>query len=495
MRPLPRGLALPPVLCAVVAASIATASVVTAPAASAASGHDRVDFDNDGLADQAFGAPGGSNGAIYVTLGSGGTYVIDGVDVDRAWSLGNALATCDVNGDNVTDLVAGDPDAVEVDGDVDYSGGVFVFYGSAGILSAPDFWSQDSAGVPGTAELGDGLGYSVACGDYNGDGYADVVAGAPGENVGSRVEAGSVTLLFGSMTGLTASGSRTISQDSTGVAGTAESDDLFGHSVAMGDVTGDGLAEVIVGALGENDFVGQVHSFAGSSGGWSTSGSTVVYGGAVGQSGFGQDIAPGSFDGTGALDVAVSGDGSDVTGAVTVLKASSANLSSTGAKTITQSTSGVPGTAESGDWFGESIDAGDVNGDFRDDLLVGNFTEDIGTVDEAGNIVLLKGSSTGLTGTGSQSFSQDSTDVPGTAETADGMGQTVALVDVDGDAYLDAAVGTPSEDLGSTKDAGSITLLPGSSGGLTAIGASPVDTSDFGPGPAANDRFGLGLAG
>jgi hypothetical protein len=109
---------------------------------------------------------------------------------------------------------------------------VHVLYGSPSGLTAAgsQLWSQDSPGIDGTAEVGDDFGFAVAAGDFNGDSGADLAIGAPGEND----LAGVVHVLYGTPSGLTASGSQLWSQDSPGIAGVAESTDFFGGALAAG---------------------------------------------------------------------------------------------------------------------------------------------------------------------------------------------------------------------------------------------------------------------
>jgi hypothetical protein len=60
--------------------------------------------------------------------------------------------------------------------------------------------------VPGLTEDGDLFGTSLATGDFDGDGYADVAVGVPGEDDASAIDAGSVTVLRGSRSGLVTTG-------------------------------------------------------------------------------------------------------------------------------------------------------------------------------------------------------------------------------------------------------------------------------------------------
>ena len=158
-----------------------------------------------------------------------------------------AAVRADFNGDGTADLAIGAPGE-------NSSGVVHVLYGAASGLTAAgsQLWSQDSPGIAGVAEPGDSFGSSLAGGDFNGDGRADLAIGASGENS----FAGVVHVLYGSVSGLTAAGSQLWSQDSPGVAGLAESFDDFGAALAAGDFNGDGRADLAIGARGKTTSAG-----------------------------------------------------------------------------------------------------------------------------------------------------------------------------------------------------------------------------------------------
>jgi hypothetical protein len=82
--------------------------------------------------------------------------------------------------------------------------------------------------VGGLVEAGDEFGEQLASGDFNHDGFADLAAAAPTEDVGTVQKAGAVSVLPGSAGGLTSTGGRLFSQNSPGVPGTAETFDQFG---------------------------------------------------------------------------------------------------------------------------------------------------------------------------------------------------------------------------------------------------------------------------
>ncbi|WP_225821281.1 FG-GAP-like repeat-containing protein [Streptomyces naphthomycinicus] len=164
----------------------------------------------------------------------------------------DALALGDLDGDGRADLVVGS-DGLRV-----------VYAGKQGLgPGRPQVITQDTPGVPGTQEAGDMFGRSLAVGDVTGDGRADIVAGIPFEDFGRVRNAGTFAVLPGGRSGVTGAGTRVFSQDSAGVPGRAETDDLFGLTVFLVDGNGDGRAEPVVGAPWEDSHAGAVWVFPG----------------------------------------------------------------------------------------------------------------------------------------------------------------------------------------------------------------------------------------
>jgi hypothetical protein len=357
--------------------------------------------------------------------------------------FGSALAVGDFNGDGFADLAVGAPHDV-VGGAIPSAGAVEVLYGSrTGLRQAGnDQWTQNSFGVPGRAARNNLFGSTLASGDFNADGFADLAVSAPQQRVRGRYSAGSVTVLYGSRAGLRGVGSRMFTQASPGIVGRPGTLHLFGRSLAVGDF---GRARA-------------------------------------------EDLAVGV-----PLDA---GGGKPRAGSVTVLYGSSRGLHSKGSQRWTQDRSGVASLCERADLFGWSLAAADFGKGSQSDLAVGVPGEDLRAVTDAGAVNVLFGGSHGLHGPGSEFRSQDSPGIQGRAQSGDAFGSALAAADFGLSGWADLVVGVPGQRVGTKAAAGAVNVVDGSRRGLVARGNRLWTRSSSGlVGRAqAGERFGDALA-
>jgi hypothetical protein len=187
-------------------------------------------------------------------------------------------------------------------------------------------------------------------------------------------------------------------------------------------------------------------------------------------------LAAGDFDGDGIEDLAIAAPWESFRrnrdGRVHILYGTPDGLSTAGTQTWGQDSPGVLEVAEVRDQFGQSLAAGDFNGDGRSDLAVGVWFEDFCTICNEGIVQVLYGSPAGLTAAGDQIWHQDTPGILDSRNTGDQFGQTLDTGDFDGDGFDDLVVGVPWEEFARavSVDQGAVAVLRGSAAGLTATG-------------------------
>ncbi|MCE9577956.1 MAG: FG-GAP-like repeat-containing protein [Deltaproteobacteria bacterium] len=386
------------------------------------------DLDGDGLSDAVAGAPladlgGRDRGAVIVARGPtlAATRLDEPAGHDGA-EFGAAAAVGDVDADGAADLIVGAP------GDGDGAGVAYLYAGRAvtGGAKAPRLTLADTSARPG-----DALGATIAVGDFDRDGFADVAVAAPGAGCAALCardrrtddpadsHAGRVLIWRGGPAGLDHSPPRTLTAPSPAPF------DRYGAALATGDLDGDGADELIVGAPGQGR--------AGAARGVDR-GAVYVYRGGI----------------TGLVDVPIE------------LEAP------------------VP---LDHDRFGFAIAAGDLDGDDLADLIVGAPGADDGDARDGGLVYRFRGGELAAHRAPDQV-------VAIRAGAFARFGAALAVCgDVDGDGFGDAVVGV------SRDGRGLALVYRGGREGLRAEPIELGDPAEAGDAPSATDDFGEAVAG
>ncbi|MER6349069.1 FG-GAP-like repeat-containing protein [Streptomyces sp. NPDC001595] len=369
--------------------------------------------------------------------------------------ISHALATSDYNRDGVTDLVTGVPTANTVK---IVPGGV-----NGPDTAAKVTLTQNSPGVPGSSETGDGFGAATAWGDVNGDGYADLAIGSPGEDdTSGNADRGQVSVMYGPA--LTTGFSYTTS-------GVTAAGAKLGSTVTVGDFDADGKADVFTAGTGKGGHYNVRHT-----GGTTRTGALTTATGAIAY----LDAATGDFNRDGYADVALNYRDTGGIGRVVRFAGSASGLTKVGVISVKG---------------GRSIAAGDINGNGYDDIVIGQPVASESGAISGGQITMVPGTASGFTTTGMTVIHQDSASVPGGNESGDAFGSWVSVGDFNADGHLDALAGAPGEDLARSgvnyANAGTAVLVPGGASGLTGTGSIAVSQDTAGiPGAAEkDDRF------
>ena len=387
------------------------------------------DVNGDGLADVIVGAykanpAGGADaGKSYVVFGkatttdvnltdiaagTGGGFVIKGVNANDV-SGTSVSAAGDVNGDGLADVIVGAPQSDP--GGLANAGTSYVVFGKAA-ATAVDLATvaAGGAGAGGFAitgqTVGELSGFSVkGAGDVNGDGLADLLVGAYAADPLSGVDAGQSYVVFGKAT--------TTSVDLGQVAGGnggfliegAAAGDQSGYSVSTaGDVNGDGLSDVVIGAPGSATNPGHTYVVFGKAGGAAVdlanlgTGGFVINGAAANdQSGWSVSSA-GDMNGDGLTDLIIgashaSPGGLATAGASYVVYGKTSNTA-IDLSNVAQGQGGfvINGEAATNNTGASVSAAGDVNGDGLADLIVGAYSADPPGLNNAGRSYVIFGS-------------------------------------------------------------------------------------------------------
>ncbi len=397
------------------------------------------DFNHDGFADLAVGLPGQAVGGktfagqVVVLFGSAeglrsdnprtftqNTPGIPGDPQQNAY-FGATLAAGDFDGDGRSDLAIGAP--LETVNAQSAAGAVFLLHGAQSGPTAPGavMLTKDSPGIIGEVHHDAYFGFSLASGNLGKGAQADLAIGTVSDPVGSVGPSGSVTVLFGSATGLRGTGSQQWDAATAGQTGGAENAQGFGWSLAIGNVGKSGSSDLVIGSIG----------------------ATVQ-----GKSG---------------------------AGAVFVLFGSRNGPVAAGARRITQATPGVPTDPEEFGQFGYALVVVDLDIDQPDMAISApRMDSEPGADDDAGWLFLVPGGTSGLQPADTADFAgvdiagqpSDSRLLAGAAMTVGQFGRGKAP---------DLALGIPGLKAGGNGGAGGAVILFGRAGGPDLAHLQRVD--------------------
>ena len=431
------------------------------------------DVNGDGYDDLIIGArfadPNGrDSGEAYVVHGGASVTGTDGVlalsaldgtngftltGIDRDDFSGSSVSSAgDVNGDGYDDLIIGAPGA-DPDGEGS-SGETYVVYGGArapgkgGVLALSALNGTNGFTLTGI-DPGDVSGFSVSsAGDVNGDGYDDLIIGAPGADPDREGSAGETYVVYGGASAPGADGVLALStlDGANGFTLTGiDRDDQSGFSVSSaGDVNGDGYDDLIIGALG-----------AAPNGEGSAGETYVVYGGAS---------APGKG---GVLELsALDGANGFVLTGIDLADESGVSVSS----------------------------AGDVNGDGYDDLIIGAQGGDPNGERNAGETYVVHGGARapGMDGVLNLALLDANGFTLTGIDRHDASGRSVSSAgDVNGDGYDDLIIGARGADPNGSRSGETYVVHGGATGteSIVPVMAQGTGSADSFTGNAGADTF------
>ncbi|MEP6483668.1 MAG: FG-GAP-like repeat-containing protein [Rudaea sp.] len=419
------------------------------------------DFDGDGISDLAVSERGGSR--LRVMLGApwevGDTgFVIKFVPTTITTDAHNfPMASGDFDGDGRDEIALG-AYLSAVDG-VNSAGRVVVMnranngtWAQQSEIRAGDAW-------PGSPQDGAFLGYSLAAGDFNGDGFDDLAIGIVRQSVNGIENAGAVMIAYGSSNGLVPNGAQLFNRSNDGLTFAPLEDDSFGNTVAAGDFDDDGNDDLAIGipralcndGVSRSGAVLEMHGKLGI--GITTAHSHIWRPGVQGIAStcassafFGASLAVGNFDLLDFhADLAIGAPYSDDGGAVHVVYGSDTGLSANGNQRFTPPD--WPGIGSTNSFFGSVLAAGLLDRSCPvfcapSSLAIGAPNTTVAGVEYAGAVWQIASGAQLLASTMRPIVANTGLRI-GAPHYGDGFGSALAIGDFNDDGLADLAIGVP----------------------------------------------------
>ncbi len=487
-----------------VAGSVITALVALSIPVKAATCPHPVDVDGDGGHDFIVGVPGedvgsASNAGIIQIFrgdpdgGYKGVRTVTQQDLGLTSEDGDRFGASVIMADLTNSATSCYELVIGIPGENNSEGRVAIVKGTS---SGLDFNNvtvlrQGLGGVDGTPEAGDRFGEKLA--DVGDNGTDSLVISAPGENIGSIVDAGIVHVLPITSTGL--GNGRVLQQGSGPTSGSPETGDQFGSSLTgTVDYLAVGVPREDIGA--DTD-TGMVHVFNPRG----TQQLRAIHQDATGIPGTGEDadrfgwaLAPTHDCSPGAFGLAIGTPGENVGSVVDAGSVTVIDLGEEGpdAEVWTQGTDDIPDSVQTGDEFGYALAFGAVH------LAVGAPGETVNGRADAGWVGYLAvecghGVNPGFT----TAMDQDTPGMAGTAEAGDRFGAALTYADYhisDNNIPPIGVIGVPGEDLAGASNAGMVSIAGWDSGTFYPSSLTFSQDQDFVPGEAEDgDGFGSTL--